>query len=302
MDLRQLQALVAIADQGSFSAAAAALHTVQSNVSSHVARLEGELGVQLVDRQGGLLTEEGAAVVERARRIAAELDAAVSDVAAMRSEVAGPVSLGMIGTTAQWLGPLLVDGLAEHHPRVLVVIADGTSATLEPRLVSGALDMTVVNLPRTSPDLSERALFDEDLLMVVPFDDPLAGRDRITMGDLDGRHLLLPASGTAFRDEIDGAARAAGVTLVAKAEIDGVRLMASLCFRGYGPAILPATGTTEVGGNFATIRVDGLPPRRVGVMVRRRGRPSAPARALLDVLDAVIVTNLSGQYGLHPPS
>lgn len=302
MDLRQLQALVAIADHGSFSAAAAALHTVQSNVSSHVARLEGELGVQLVDRQRGTLTEEGEAVVERARRIAAELDAAVSDVAAMRSEVAGSVSLGMIGTTAQWLAPLLVDRLAERHPRVRLVIGDGTSATLEPRLVSGALDMTVVNLPRTSPDLSERALFDEDLLLVVPSDDSFAGRDRVTMADLDGRHLLLPASGTVFRDEIDSAARAAGVTLIAKAEVDGVRLMASLCFRGYGPAILPATGTTEVAGNFATIRVDGLPPRRVGVMVRRRGRPSAPARALLDVLDEVIATSLSGQYGLHPPS
>jgi DNA-binding transcriptional LysR family regulator len=122
------------------------------------------------------------------------------------------------------------------------------------------------------------------------------------MSDLDGRHLLLPAAGTAFRDEIDSAARAAGVGLVAKAEVDGVRLMASLCFRGYGPAILPATGTTEMTGTFATIRVEGLPPRRVGVLVRRRGRPSAPARALLDVLDEVVATNLSGQFGLHPPS
>ncbi|MDQ6784079.1 MAG: LysR family transcriptional regulator [Actinomycetota bacterium] len=302
MDLRQLQALVAIADHGTFSAAAAALHTVQSNVSSHVARLEGELGVQLVDRHGGALTEEGEAVVERARRIAAELDAAVSDVAAMRSEVTGSVSLGMIGTTAQWLAPLLVDRLAERHPKVRLVIGDGTSITLEPRLVSGALDMTVVNLPRTSPDLSERALFDEDLLLVVAAEDPLAGRDRVTMRDLDGRLLLLPASGTAFREEIDSAARAAGVSLVAKAEVDGVRLMASLCFRGYGPAILPATGTTDMGDRFATTRVEGLPPRRVGVMVRRRGRPSAPARALLDVLDEVIAADLSGQYGLHPPS
>lgn len=73
MDFRQLQALIAIADHGSFSAAAASLQTVQSNVSSHVARLERELGVQLVDRQGGRLTEEGQAVVERGRRVAAEL-------------------------------------------------------------------------------------------------------------------------------------------------------------------------------------------------------------------------------------
>ena len=59
MDLRQLNTLVAIADHGSFSAAARALYTVQSNVSGHIARLERDLGVTLVDRQRGILTEDG---------------------------------------------------------------------------------------------------------------------------------------------------------------------------------------------------------------------------------------------------
>lgn len=301
MDLRQLQAVTAIADHGSFSAAAAALHTVQSNVSSHVARLESELGVQLVDRHGGVLTEEGEAVVERARRIFAEIDAVATDVAAMRNEVAGSVRLGMIGTTAQWLAPLLLDQIAARHPKVRMVIGDGTSATLEPQLVTGALDVAVVNLPRTSPEVSERALFDEDLLLAVPPDSSLAGRTGVTMGDLDGLQLLLPASGTAFREEIDGAARAAGVTLGAIAELDGVRLISALNHRGYGPAILPATATADDIDGVAVIRVEGLPRRRVGVLVRR-GRPSAPTRALLDVLDEVVAANLSGQYGLHLPN
>ena len=81
--------------RGSFSAAARALHTVQSNVSTHVARLERELGVTLVDRAGGVLTEEGEAVVRRARRIQAELDALGADVAALRDEVTGTVRLGV---------------------------------------------------------------------------------------------------------------------------------------------------------------------------------------------------------------
>src|SRR5215468_10518597 len=89
MDLRQLAALVAVADHRSFSAAARALHTVQSNVSTHVARLERELGVTLVDRASGSLTEEGEAVVGRARRVQAELDALVADVASVNSEVSG---------------------------------------------------------------------------------------------------------------------------------------------------------------------------------------------------------------------
>ena len=215
MDFRQLQALIAIADHGSFSAAATALHTVQSNVSSHVARLERELGVQLVDRHGSQLTEEGLAVVERGRRVAAELEAAVADVAALRHEVVGTARIGMIGTTARWLAPLLLDGMGKAHPKVRLVIGDGTSATLEPLLASGSLDAAIVNLPQSNPDLVEHPLFDEDLVLVVPSDHPFADRRQIPLRDLDGFELLLPAPGTAFRDEIDEACRAAGITLQA---------------------------------------------------------------------------------------
>ena len=89
MEIRHLQALVGMADHGSFSAAAEALGTVQSNVSAHVARLERELGAPLVDRSAGRLTEEGEIVVARARRMLVEMVALVADVSAMRHEVVG---------------------------------------------------------------------------------------------------------------------------------------------------------------------------------------------------------------------
>ena len=69
MELRQLEALAGIADNGTFSRAADALGTVQSNISHRLARLEAELGTALVDRATGALTESGAVVLERARRI-----------------------------------------------------------------------------------------------------------------------------------------------------------------------------------------------------------------------------------------
>src|SRR5579862_5193199 len=102
MDLRQLNAIVAIAEHGSFSAAADALSTVQSNVSTHVKKLERELGNQLVDRSTGEL------VVARARRVIRELDAMTSDVTALSHEVIGTVRLGAIGTAARWLVPQLL--------------------------------------------------------------------------------------------------------------------------------------------------------------------------------------------------
>ena len=109
MELRHLQALTAISDHGTFSAAAEHLNTVQSNVSAHVARLERELGVPMIDRATGRLTEEGQAVVARTRRVLAELDAMVADVAACRDEVTGAVRIGIIGTTARWLRVRVTD-------------------------------------------------------------------------------------------------------------------------------------------------------------------------------------------------
>jgi DNA-binding transcriptional LysR family regulator len=302
VDLRQLAAIVAVADQGSFSLAADALHTVQSNVSNHVARLEKELGVQLVDRHRGQLTEEGQAVVERARRIAAEVEAMIADVAALGNDVAGSVRLGCFGTTARWLVPRLLERLAVTHPRVHLTVVDATSATAEPQLASGRLDLAVVNLPVPGSDVVGRAMFDEDLVLVVPADHALASEADVDMADLDRVPLLLPAHGTAFRSDIDKAAADAGITLVAKADLDGVRLIASLTFDGYGPAILPATAVpSEAQRRWRPISVAGLPRRRVGIAARRRGLPSAPARAVLTVLDEIVASEVDSHPGLHRP-
>jgi LysR family hydrogen peroxide-inducible transcriptional activator len=192
--------------------------------------------------------------------------------------------------------------MAVQHPDVRLVISDGTSATLEPHLAAGSLDSAVVNLPQSSPELIERPLFDEDLVLLVPSGHPLATRKQIQIDELDGTPLLLPAPGTVFRKEIDDACQARGVSLLARAELDGVRLIASLTLRGYGPAILPATGATEGTLGFKRIAIAGLPRRTVGLVMRRRGRPSAPARAMLEVLESVVTANLDPASGLHRPS
>src|SRR3954452_16710796 len=120
MDLRQLAALVAVAETGTFSAAADSLHTVQSNISTHVARLERELGATLVDRAAGRLTEEGEVVVARARRGRNEVDSLGAAVASLRAEVAGTARLGVISTTGRWLVPPVLSAMGERHPKVRV--------------------------------------------------------------------------------------------------------------------------------------------------------------------------------------
>lgn len=302
MDLRQLTALLAVGEAGSFSAAARVLHTVQSNISTHIARLERELGVTLVDRSSGSLTEEGLAVASRARHIQGELEALGADVAALRDEVTGTVRLGCIGTSARWLVPLVLEEVTRRHPKVHVIVVDATTTSLVPRLLADELDLAVLNLPITSPELVADHLFDEDRILIAPDGHPLAAFDRVAFADLGDHELLLEPSGTTFRDELDREATGAGIELRARAEVDGLRLIASLAFQGFGAAIVPATAAPEwLEGSWRRVRIDGLARRSVGLARRQRGLLSAPARALHATVTAVVEADGERLVGVHRP-
>jgi LysR family hydrogen peroxide-inducible transcriptional activator len=300
MDVRQLSALVAIADHGTFSAAARALYTVQSNVSGHISRLEKELGATLVDRANGGLTEDGVRVVERARRVLNEIDDIVSDMTSRNAEVTGQTRIGVIGTTARWLMPQLLGQLAREHRNVRAVVQEGATSTLIPNVLSGHLNAAIVHLPVDDPELVVDPLFAEDLFLLAADRHPLAGREEIPLTELDEVPLLLPPTGAALRKVLDRAAAAVGVTLRPQAEIDGVRLMASLAFDGFGAAIVPATAVpTWLQGSFHRITVPELPRRVVAFVRRRRPSPSAPTLATLDVLKSIIERRGERQPGVH---
>ena len=230
-----------------------------------------------------------------------ELEAMVADVTALRQEVVGTVRLGMIGTTGRWLVPQLFDLLRVRHPHVHLNVAEGSSVQLEQQLASGQLDLAVVTFPLSGDEIMAAQLFDEDLVLVLPSGHPLATEPSLRLERLSELELLLPAPGTALRAEIDSATGPARIALRPAMELDGVRLIASLAFDGYGPAILPATAVPgHLRGRFSVLPVTGLPRRRVGVAQRRRGLPSAPVRAVIDVLGFVVNDALSMPEGIHP--
>jgi molybdate transport repressor ModE-like protein len=300
MDVRQLSTLVAIADHGTFSAAARAMFTVQSNVSSHIARLEKELGVTLVDRAQGGLTPDGVRVVERARRILNELDDIAADMSSRHADVSGQTRIGVIGTTARWLMPRFLGELSERHPHVRAIVQEGATSSLVPNVLTGQLNGAIVHLPVDEPELVIEPLFAEDLLLLAADGHPLADRELIPLVDLDEIPLLLPPPGAALRRVLDRAAANAGITLRAQAEVDGVRLLASLAFAGFGAAIVPATAVPDwLEGTFHRITVPELPRRVVAFARRRRPAASAPTMAVLETLRSVVTVDGATQHGIH---
>ena len=300
MDFRQLSHLMAVADHGSFSAAARALHTVQSNVSTHVARLEKELGTVLVDRRTMQPTPEGQAVIERARRIGTEIQAISDDILSMRDEVGGLVQIGCIGTTASWMVTPLLERLRASYPALHPVLVDASSKMLTPHVLNGELDMAVVNAPVVNAGLETEPLFDEERIVVAPAQHALAHRETITVDELAEYELMLTPAGTTFRDAVDEELTEVGVELRAIAEVDGLRLLASLAYQGHAPALLPASAASGYAdGEWTLVRVEGLSRRSVALIRNKRTTPSLPARASREVIREVIREIGPDQPGIH---
>src|SRR6185436_16241731 len=138
MELRHLDAVLAVAEEGSFTAAADLLATVQSNVSEQVRQLEAELGAELFvrSRRGARPTDSGEVVLERARRVRRELEAMRADLSMLQGLEVGEASFGVVGTASRWLVPELVADLRTRAPGVHLRVIEAASERLVAEVVS----------------------------------------------------------------------------------------------------------------------------------------------------------------------
>jgi DNA-binding transcriptional LysR family regulator len=189
---------------------------------------------------------------------------------------------------------------AERFPKIEIIVVDATTTSLLPQVAAGTLDLAVVALPVNDPDVTTSPLFDEDLLLVAPHDHPLAKRGEVRFKEVTEHPLLLEPRGTAFRDNLEAQAERIGVEITTRAEVDGMRLVASLAFEGFGAAVLPASAVPRwlPEGRWQRVAVNDLERRQVGLAWRRRGMLSAAARSVRDLLRDVVLAEAPSQPGI----
>lgn len=290
MDFRHLEALVAIADEGSFTSAADALNTVQSNVSGQIRQLETEIGVPLLvrSRRGASLTEAGRAVVTRARRIQRERDGILADVAALEGLQVGEVAFGIVGTASRWLVPELVGSLRRRAPGVRLRINEGTSERLVAEVLSDQLAQAIVTAPVLSERLIVEHLLDERLVGLVPEDSDLPSDVAVPLERIARLPMVMPPANNPLRLEVQNAAAEVGVELQVPIEVEGVRLIGELVGAGAGISILPETAIDPDTAGVRTVPVDDLPPRRLVLVTPRDAQLSFADRAVRErVLEIV---------------
>jgi DNA-binding transcriptional LysR family regulator len=282
MELHQLRYVVAVAEEGSFTAAAQRELVAQPAVSAAVRTLERELGVQLFrrGRSGAQPTEAGVAVLAHARAALAAVAAARDVADEVTGLLRGRVAVGMVvGCTSTVLADLLAD-FAAAHPAVEVVLVEGSGADLLAALSTGRLDLAWVGRAQPPPSGVETAvLYEEEQVAVLPLAGPPRGR-ALPVAELADHRLVALPPGTGGRAAIDAACAAAGVAPVVACEATGLEMVCLLAERGLGTGIVPASVAAAAADRLRALRLDPPVSSRIE-LAWRTGGPSSPAGAAL---------------------
>jgi DNA-binding transcriptional LysR family regulator len=194
LTLRQLHAFTAVAELGSFTAAAGKLHLTQSALSVLVRELEQQLGTRLFDRHTRrvLLTEAGTELLPRAARVLAELDQAVAEVGALRDKRRGRLRLAMPQLMASTLGARAIAAFHARHPDVDIELHDTPTDQIVATVLSGRVDLAIAVEVPSVDDVDRRVLLRDRHWLVCPAGHRLAALPRVRWKDLQGEPFIAP--------------------------------------------------------------------------------------------------------------
>jgi DNA-binding transcriptional LysR family regulator len=279
VELHHLRCAVAIADHGTFTAAAAALHVSQPTLSYAISRLERELGVRLFERtpHGARPTGAGDALLGPARRAIAESESGRAAVAAIRGVVAGELRVAGIRTAAVETARH-VAAFRSRHPGVRLSIEDlGSDDDVAELVRSGRCDVGMMRAGAAPVDLV--AVGVDDQVRVVLFPARAAPRARsVAVADLAGVPLIVPLAGTRIRALGDAHLRAAGVVPIVACECSHVETAIELVRGGVGALITSASVAATVRSGGVAVR--SIKPRTtIPLAIVSRPSPSPAAVA-----------------------
>jgi LysR family hydrogen peroxide-inducible transcriptional activator len=289
MELHQLRYLTAVARTGNFSRAAEQCHVSQPSLSQQIQKLEEELGCRLFTRlkREAVPTEAGKALLLRATRILAEVDAAQRDADnAAVGQVRGTVNVGVLPTIAPHLLPAVMKRMRQELPAVQVIVHETTTTNLLAQTGACELDFAILSLPITDERFVIETLFSEELLLAVPKDHELATRREVRLEDVEQEPFILLQEGHCLGDQalrFCDKHRCHPPVIFRTAQLETIQ---ALVAAGVGVSLIPNMACKSGRPTEPTyLSLAGKRPERViAVMWRKEQHLSRAAAALLDVL------------------
>jgi DNA-binding transcriptional LysR family regulator len=242
MEIRQLRAFVAIAELGTFTAGAQRVHVTQAAISMQIRQLENELGARLFVRapRHVMLTEAGEQLLQRARQILRDHDAAVDEIAELAGAERGRLRLGSASAmvTTDVL-PKLLKEVRKQHSRSEITVASGTSDALVQQILNGEIDLAFVSLPVEARGINTERLSQDQLVAIASPRHKHAKQKTISAYTLAGEKLILGERGGNTRRLIDQFFSQAGVNLHVAMELSRQAAIRRMVEEDMGVGIVP---------------------------------------------------------------
>lgn len=278
--LRQLEYLVAVAEQGTFGAAAEAVHVSQPAMSSQIAELEQKLGVTLFerDRRGARVTPEGEAIVAAARRVLDEASELVRLASDRRGDLVGQLGLGVIPTMAPYLLPTVVREIRRRYPATELRLRELRTAELVDALLDGTLDLGLLAapVPELGRGVEVAELARDPFVLALPEGHPFAGKARLPQSALSGLPMLLLEEGHCLRTHAETACSQIGAGTLGSIQATGLPSLSQMVAAGMGATLLPACAVeveTRQGSGLTIRRLRPPEPFRTVVLAWRANSP-----------------------------
>ena len=248
MEIRQLRAFIAIAESGTFTAGARRVHVTQAAVSMQIRQLENEVGAKLFIRapRNVILTEAGEHLLERARHILREHDAALEEIAELAGAKRGRLRIGSAsaGVSSDQL-PRILKELRKHHPSADISVTSGTSDALVQQLLAAELDIAFVSLPVEARGIQTERLNDDQLVAIASPRHRLARQKTVSAYALAGERLILGERGGNTRRLIDEFFAQAGVRPTVAMELSRLAAIKRMVEEDMGVGIVPLQSVRE---------------------------------------------------------
>ncbi len=285
MNLDVLKTFCDLVDTGSFSKAAEANYVSQSAVSQQLAKLERDLGTQLISRGGGLVvpTEAGRAFYQGAVEILRRYEQLQGEVRSASDAVRGVLRVGTIYSVGFYLLAPHIRRFIQAHPEVNLYVEYTRWNRIYAAVLSGEMNLGVVAYPEKHRSIEIIPLASEELVVVCAPEHRLAKRRRVVPADLNGERFVAVESGIPTRRYIDRQLRRCHVAVEVAMEFDNVETLKRAVEVNAGLSILPRDNIENEVKAGALCYVRFRDPARwyrpLGVL-RRRGRAAGPAERM----------------------
>lgn len=261
MQLRHLRYFQAVAEEGSFTRAAARLHIAQPPLSRQIRQFEEELGVQLFERttRALRLTEAGRFLLEQSRLLTARLEEVLEGTRRLGQTQRRWFGIGFVPSTLYGFVPELIRRLRSADPKVEVGLAEMTTLPQLEALKTGRIDLGIGRILLDDPAIERRVLMTEPLMAAVPLHHPLAAMGSVSAQRLAQEPFVLyPARPRPnFADHVLGLFRAAGYALQVEQEANELQTAIGLVAAGVGVSVVPASVQRLQRQDVAHVRIEG---------------------------------------------